>query len=52
MRISFLLLALTLAYGFGAAADVTRLAITSPEKITMKEDLGKDNPKWKFVAGR
>ena len=52
MRISFLLLVLTLAYGFGAAADVTRLAITSPEKITMKEDLGKDNPKWKFVTGR
>ena len=52
MRISFLSLVLTLAYGFGAAADVTRLAITSPEKITMKEDLGKDNPKWKFVAGR
>ena len=52
MRISLLLLVPTLAYGFGAAADVTRLAITSPEKITMKEDLGKDNPKWKFVAGR
>ena len=52
MRISLLLLVLTLGYGFGAAADGTRLAITSPEKITMKEDLGKDNPKWKFVAGR
>ena len=52
MRIWFLLLVLTLAHGSGAAADVTRLAITSPEKITMKEDLGKDNLKWKFVAGR
>ena len=52
LRISFLLLVLTLAHGFGAAADVTRLTITSAEKITMKDDLGKDNPKWKFVTGR
>lgn len=42
----------TLAHGVGAAAEVTRLAITAEEKITMNEDLGKENPKWKFVAGR
>ena len=42
----------TLAHGVGAVAEGTRLAITTEEKITMKEDLGKENPKWKFVAGR
>ena len=36
----------------GAAADVQRLAITSPERGSMKDDLGKENPKWKFVAGQ
>src|SRR5260370_1935049 len=36
----------------GAGPDVPRLAITSPERMTMKEDLGKENPKWNFVAGR
>jgi hypothetical protein len=35
-----------------AATDAPRLAITSPEKITMKDDLGKENPKWKFVTGQ
>ena len=39
------------AYG-SAAAEVPRLAITSPERLTMKEDLGKQNPKWKFVSGQ
>ena len=39
------------AYGIEAATDVPRLAITSPEKTGMKDDLGKENPKWKFVAG-
>ena len=39
------------AYGIEAATDVPRLAITSPEKSSMKDDLGKENPKWKFVAG-
>jgi len=36
----------------GAGPDVPRLAITSPERMTMKEDLGKENRKWNFVAGR
>ncbi len=35
-----------------AATDGPRLAITSPEKTSMKDDLGKDNPKWKFVTGQ
>jgi len=39
------------AYEIGAATDLPRLAITSPEKTSMKDDLGKENPKWKFVAG-
>jgi hypothetical protein len=35
-----------------AAAEGPRLAITSPERLTMKEDLGKQNPKWHFVSGQ
>ena len=50
--LAVLLLIATLAYDAGGAADVTRLSITSQEKTSMKEDLGKENPKWKFVAGR
>jgi hypothetical protein len=46
-----LLLAVS-ALGISAAIDAPRLAITSPEKTTMKDDLGKENPKWKFVAGK
>ena len=40
------------ADGVGAANEVQRIAITSPEKTAMKEDLGKENPKWKFVTGK
>jgi len=36
----------------GAATDVQRIAITSPERTSMKDDLGRDNPKWRFVAGQ
>src|SRR6266404_9742232 len=46
-----LLLAVS-ALGISAAIDAPRLAITSPEKTTMKDDLGKENPKWKFLAGK
>jgi len=46
-----LLLAMS-AYGLDAATEAPRLAITSQEKISMKEDLGRVNPKWKFVAGQ
>ena len=35
-----------------AAPDAPRLTITSPEALTMKEDFGRDNAKWKFIAGR
>ena len=28
------------------------LTATSPEKLSMKEDFSKENPKWKFVAGQ
>src|SRR5262245_28075404 len=38
--------------GIGAATDIKAIAITSPEKTTMKDDLAKENPKWKFVAGK
>ena len=47
----FLLLAMS-ADGIGAAPDAPRLAITAPERITMKDDLGMANPKWRFIAGR
>ena len=36
----------------GADAAGERLTITSAERTTMKIDLGRDNPKWKFVAGQ
>jgi 3-keto-disaccharide hydrolase len=35
-----------------AAPDAPRLTITSPEALTMKEDFGPENAKWKFIAGR
>jgi len=40
------------AWGAGAAPEVQRIAITSPEKTEMKDDMTKENPKWKFVAGK
>ena len=39
------------AYGAGAV-EVQRIAITSPERTAMKDDLSKENPKWKFVVGQ
>jgi len=39
------------ACGIDAASDTPRLAITSPEKTSMRDDLGKENAKWKFVTG-
>src|SRR5215469_12774771 len=35
-----------------AAASGQPLALTSPDRVEMKEDLGAENPKWNFVAGR
>lgn len=54
MRIALavLLLLAVSVYKIGAATDVPRLAITSLEKTSMKDDLGKENLKWKFVAGK
>jgi hypothetical protein len=48
---ALLLLAISAA-AVAAAPEGPRLAITAPEKISMKEDFGKENPKWKFGAGR
>ncbi len=39
-------------YAIAGAPDTPRLVITSPETLTMKEELTTANPKWKFVAGR
>jgi|ERR1700730_1405855 len=52
IALAVLLLLATSAYAIGAAAEGPRLAITSLEKTSMKDDLGKENPKWKFVAGK
>src|SRR5438034_50862 len=52
IALAVLLLLAASAYAISAATDVPRLAITSPEKTSMKDDLGKENPKWKFVAGK
>lgn len=54
MRIALavLLLLAVSVYKIDAATDVPRLAITSLEKTSMKDDLGKENLKWKFVAGK
>ena len=35
-----------------SAADLPRLAIASPDRLDVKEDLGAENPRWKFAAGR
>jgi len=52
IALAVLLLLAASASGIGAATDVQRIAITSAEKTNMKDDLGKENPKWKFVAGQ
>ena len=54
MKIALAVLVLLLwgAHGVGAAPEVQRIAITSPEKTEMKDDLARENPKWKFVTGK
>src|SRR3984893_17727623 len=52
IALAVLLLLAVSVYAVGAATDGPRLAITSPEKTSMKDDFGKENPKWKFVAGK
>jgi hypothetical protein len=41
-----------IAYRVSAAPEVQRITITSPEKVDMKDELSKENPKWKFVMGK
>ena len=50
--IALLTLLMTLPLSVDAALDVQPIAITAPEKISMKDDLGKENPNWKFVTGQ
>src|SRR5499427_2559997 len=50
-RLIALVLLVWSACGVGAA-EVQRIAITSPERTDMKDDLSKENPKWKFVVGK
>jgi len=54
MKIMLAVVSLSLisAAAIGAAPDAPRLIITSPEKLTMKEDFGQENPKWRFASGR
>ncbi len=33
------------------SADTPRLSITAQDKVTIKEDFEKDNPKWRFASG-
>src|SRR5690349_16312190 len=46
-----LLMAIT-ASAFGAAPAAPGSTAASQEKITVKDDFAKENPKWKFVAGQ
>jgi hypothetical protein len=43
---------MTLPLSVDAAPDVQPIAITAPERISMKDDLGKENPNWKFMTGQ
>jgi hypothetical protein len=53
MKITLALILLSLAvYGIAVALDAPRLAIAAGENIDMKDDFAKENPKWKFVAGK
>ena len=47
-----LLLLVTTVYGLDAGTEVQRLAITAQGATSVKEDLGRSNPKWQFVAGQ
>jgi len=50
--IALLTLLMTLPLSVDAAFDMQPIAITAPERISMKDDLGKENPNWKFVTGQ
>ena len=49
--LAMVLLLVVSVYEMAAGAEVQRLAITSGERATMKDDLGRENSKWRFVAG-
>ena len=49
--VAALLLAMTASI-IGGTPEAAAPAATSQEKLSMKEDFSKDNPKWKFVAGQ
>src|SRR5262245_2416709 len=46
------LLVVITASAFGAAPAAPGSTAAAQEKITMKDDFAKENPKWKFVAGQ
>ena len=50
--IALLTLLMTRPLSVDAAPDVQPIAITAPERISMKDDLGKENPNWKFMTGQ
>ena len=50
-RLTALLLAMTASI-IGSTPEAAAPPATSQEKLSMKEDFSKDNPKWKFVAGQ
>ena len=53
MKIAFAVLVMLAGSVAGiVAAEVQRIAITAPERTDMKDDLSKENPKWKFVTGK
>jgi len=49
--VAALLLAMTASI-IGSTPEAAAPPATSQEKLSMKEDFSKDNPKWKFVAGQ
>src|SRR5262245_51198980 len=50
-RVAILLVVIT-ASAFGAAPATPGTTAAAQEKIMVKDDFGKENPKWKFVAGQ
>jgi hypothetical protein len=52
IALAVLLILAVCVNGISAATEIQPIAITSPEKTAMKDDLARENPKWKFVAGK
>ena len=49
--VTVLLLAIAVST-IGGTPEAAGPTTASPEKLSMKEDFSKENPKWKFVAGQ